>query len=113
MNAEPKERRFAMTDEEQGGTMGRIVARARTDEAFRERLLADATAVLREEGVAVPEGVTVKAVENTRDVEHLVIPSRRAHEGLDEAALGAVVGGFVHPDERRRPRQSDPLYKAE
>lgn len=80
-----------MTKQEEGKKMGEIIAKAWSDPVFKERLLADATAVLREEGVRVPEGVEVRAVENTETVFHLVIPPVQA---LDEGALQAVAGGL-------------------
>jgi len=81
-----------MTNEEQGQKMGQIIAKAWTDEAFKQRLLANATAVLKEEGVAVPDGMTVKAVENSEKIFHLVIPPKQAGE-LSEAELASAVGG--------------------
>jgi len=59
---------------EQSKMLGELISRAWSDEAFRARLLSDTMPVLKENGIAVPEGVTVKAVENTDTVFHLVIP---------------------------------------
>jgi hypothetical protein len=86
-----------MTKEEHGKKMGRIMAKAWADEAFKERLLADATAVLKEQGLAVPEGVTVKAVENSDKVFHLIIPKRPSTE-LSEEQLDAAVGALKISD---------------
>ena len=82
-----------MTQQEQGQKMGQIIAKAWADEVFKQRLLADATAVLKEEGVTVPEGVTVKAVENSEKVFHLVLSPKQAGGELSEAALCDVSGG--------------------
>ncbi len=84
-----------MTKEEQGKKMGQVIAKAWADEAFKQRLLKDATAVLKEEGVEVPAGMTVKAVENTDAVFHLVVPPKQDGMAgvLDEDALLAVAGG--------------------
>lgn len=82
-----------MTKEEQDQAMGRIISKAWTDEAFKQRLLADAAAVLKEEGVSVPEGVTVKAVENSKDMFHLVIPPKPGPHALSEDQLHMVAGG--------------------
>ena len=54
----------------------RIVARAWEDDAFKARLLKNATKVLKEEGVKVPRGVKVKAVENTSKTVHFVVPAK-------------------------------------
>lgn len=41
---------------------------------FRQRLLKDSKTVLAEIGIALPEGVEVRFVENTNDVVHIAIP---------------------------------------
>ncbi|HYL60332.1 MAG TPA: nitrile hydratase subunit alpha [Candidatus Acidoferrales bacterium] len=51
----------------------RVVAKAWTDPAYRRRLLADATAAVRELGYAGPEGGHLVAVENTARVHNLVV----------------------------------------
>jgi nitrile hydratase len=51
----------------------RIVARAWVDPAFRQRLLADATAAARELGVEGFVGESVVAVENSDDVHNVVV----------------------------------------
>jgi nitrile hydratase len=51
----------------------RVVARAWTDPAFRERLLEDATAAARELGVGGFVSEYVRAVENTDDEHNLVV----------------------------------------
>jgi hypothetical protein len=83
-----------MNKEEQGKKMGRIIAKAWADEAFKQRLLANATAVLKEEGVDVPEGMEVKAVENSEKVYHLVVPPKQANGELSDAELAMVSGGY-------------------
>jgi hypothetical protein len=82
-----------MADEEQGKKMGQIMAKAVTDAAFRQRLLGDATAVLREAGVTVPEGTSVKAVENTAELTYIVLPKRGLASPLSDAELDRVAGG--------------------
>ena len=51
----------------------KVVARAWTDPAFRERLLEDATAAIDEVGVGGPKGEHLVAVENTAAVHNLVV----------------------------------------
>jgi hypothetical protein len=81
-----------MTNKEQGKKIGQIITKAWADQAFKERLLADATAVLKEQGLAVPEGVTVKAVENSDKVFHIILPQgpegKMSDEELDTVAAG-------------------------
>ena len=71
---------------------GKVVARAWRDAAFKAKLLADPHATLKESGVAVPEGVTVKVVENTDTHHHLVLPPKPTGE-LSDKALDGVAGG--------------------
>jgi nitrile hydratase len=51
----------------------RVVARAWTDDAYRERLLADGTAAIAELGYGGPEGEHMVVVENTADVHNVVV----------------------------------------
>jgi nitrile hydratase len=53
----------------------RVVARAWVDAAFRERLLADATAAVAEFGFTEPHAEDMVAVENTPAVRNLVVCS--------------------------------------
>jgi nitrile hydratase len=51
----------------------RVVARAWTDPAFRERLMTDATAAILELGFGARQGDHLTAVENTPEVHNLVV----------------------------------------
>ncbi len=85
-----------MNTEEQGKKMSQLIARCWADESFKAKLLADPAAVLKAEGLAMPQGVTVKAVENTEKTFHLLIPAKPAHlsdEQLEDVAAGAC--GFT------------------
>ncbi len=46
--------------EEQGKKYAKLIAKAWSDEAFKERLLTDSRAVLEAEGISVPPGVDIK-----------------------------------------------------
>lgn len=50
-----------------------VVARAWTDPAFKQRLLADATATLAELGFIGRQGEDMMVVENTESVHHMVV----------------------------------------
>ncbi len=82
-----------MTTKEQGIKIGEIISKAWADEAFKQRLLADAATVLTEEGIAIPQGMTVKAVENTDTIFHLVIPPKMPTAQLDISKLASIAGG--------------------
>ncbi|RPJ87281.1 MAG: NHLP leader peptide family natural product precursor [Acidobacteria bacterium] len=79
--------------EQQSKMIGLLVSKAWSDESFKKRLLSDTMAVLKENGIAVPAGVTIKAVENTDTLYHFVIPSKPGDELSDED-LGKVAGGY-------------------
>lgn len=51
----------------------RVVARSWVDPAYRERLLADATAAVAELGYGGRQGEHMVALENSSDVHHLVV----------------------------------------
>jgi hypothetical protein len=74
---------------------GRIVARAWTDAAYKQRLLADTSAVLREEGVEVPPAVQVKVVEDSNTLVHFTLPPKPGDQELSEEQLDKVAGGFT------------------
>jgi hypothetical protein len=66
-----------------------IVARAWSDETFRERLKAEPRAALAElTGLTVPESIEIEVLEETPEKAYLVIPLNRvaiADEQLDVA----------------------------
>jgi hypothetical protein len=55
---------------------GQIVARAWTDDAFKQRLIADPKSVLAEFGVHTDARKEVRVVENDESVFYLVIPQK-------------------------------------
>jgi hypothetical protein len=72
--------------------IGDIMAKSWADDAFKSRLLADATATLKAEGVSIPEGITVNVVENTDKIVNYVLP-RNPNGDLSDADLEEVAGG--------------------
>jgi hypothetical protein len=68
-----------------------VVARAWSDEAFKQRLTADPAAMLAEYGIDLPEGVVVRVVEDTATVRHFVLPPCPAEELTDEELIGVAV----------------------
>lgn len=54
---------------------GMVVARAWRDDAYRQRLLDNPTEVLRQEGLHIPDGMSVRAFADTDKVRHLHINS--------------------------------------
>ena len=87
-----------MNIEEQAKKMNQIIAKCWADEAFKAKLLADPAATLKAEGAEVPAGLTVKAVENTDQVFHLVIPAKPtdlSDEDLDKVAGAGCYGPCI------------------
>ena len=52
------------------------VAKAWADEDYKQKLISDTAAVLKEEGFAVPEGMIINVVENTPKVFYMVLPAK-------------------------------------
>ncbi|MCX5816090.1 MAG: nitrile hydratase subunit alpha [Proteobacteria bacterium] len=65
-----------MNEEETKKTQqwAKLIAKAWADEDFKARLVADPVAVLRAEGIDVPDGKKLKVVEDTEDTSYIVIP---------------------------------------
>ena len=70
---------------------GKIVARTWSDAAFKEQLLADPAKALKEYGIAFPGGVTLKVMEDSADVVHLILPPPPGELGFEK--LDKVAGG--------------------
>lgn len=45
-----------------------------SDPELKKRFMTGPAAVMKERGVAVPEGISLRAVEDTEKVRHIVIP---------------------------------------
>jgi hypothetical protein len=75
----------------------RLVQRSLEDEDFRQKLLDDPKAAVEQElGTRLPEGVEVRAVEETADTIYLVLPGASVvgeGEELSDQELGAVAAG--------------------
>ena len=83
-----------MNQETQSKKMNQVIAKCWSNESFKKKLLADPAATLKAEGVTIPEGVSVKALENTDKVFHLVIPAKLndlSDDDLDKVAGGTVI----------------------
>jgi hypothetical protein len=86
---------MAQQENDWGKRWGQIVGRAWADGAFKRRLLADPTGVLRENGLAVPPGVQVRVVEDTDRAMHLTLPQKPSSEELVEEDLKRIAGGVI------------------
>jgi len=80
---------------EQANLPQQIIAKCWADEAFKQRLLADPAGTLKQEGVEIPAGVSIKVVENTDTSFYWVIPPRPCD--VPVAALEGIAGGGSTP----------------
>jgi hypothetical protein len=84
-----------MDREKTNKKMGQVIAKAWSDAEFKTRLLANPAETLQSEGIEIPAGVKVNAVENTNERFWLVIPNKPdelSDEQLDNAAGGTSIG---------------------
>lgn len=84
-----------MNQQEQANPMVALIAKCWADEAFKQMLLANPAAVLKAEGLAIPPGVEVVALENSDTVFNLVIPAVPKEGELSDGQLGEISGGFM------------------
>ena len=87
---------MSMSSEDLLAQAQRVVAKAWADDAFKAALIADPRATLAQEGIALPEGLTLKVLENTADTLHVILPPPPA-AALSDEAVGAVAGGVFCP----------------
>jgi nitrile hydratase len=78
----------------------KVVARAWTDPAYRQRLLADATSAVAEFGFGGPEGQLIIAVENTPSVHNVVVCTLCSC--YPWPVLGLPPGWYKSPEYRSR-----------
>lgn len=99
-----------MNNEQQSKKIGDIMAKCWADESFKQKLLADANATLKAEGIDIPAGITVNIVENTSQVINYVLPRNPKAElsdaDLEQAAggkgcVGHDMGPIVYKDDKR------------
>jgi len=88
--------------------MQKIITRCWEDEEFKKRLMADPAKILDAEGVSVPDGVSIRVVEDTDQVRTLIIPPAPSH--LDDDQLKGITGGsrMCPPD---RPPPAKPIFQ--
>jgi hypothetical protein len=98
---------FLMADKEQdkASSYGKIIAKAWRDPSFKAKLMADPHGTLKQAGVAVPAGVTVKVVEDTDKHLHVVLPPKPtgalSDEELDQAAGASGCGSATYSADQR------------
>jgi len=80
--------------------LGKVIAKALQDEAFKQQLITDPAAVLKVEDIEIPAGLTVKVVADTESVRHIVLPAvgkgELSADELDGVAGAGWGGGMCH-----------------
>ena len=62
----------------------KIVAKAWSDDEYRQRLIEDPVSVLTEEGFEVPEGLEIKVVEATEKQLWMILPPKPEKGSMEE-----------------------------
>jgi hypothetical protein len=81
-----------MNQEQQSKKMNQIIAKCCSDDTFKQQLLADPALTLKAAGISLPDGFSVKVVENTDKLVHVLIPAKPTD--LSEEDLDNLSGGF-------------------
>ncbi len=68
---------------------GQVVARAWSDEDFKQRLLLNPRSVLAEHGLEMPQDMEVQVMEDGPQVRHFILPPSPASELADEDLVGS------------------------
>ncbi|MGH2588327.1 MAG: nitrile hydratase subunit alpha [Dehalococcoidia bacterium] len=90
---------------EQSRRYGQMIARAWTEPAFKERLLAEPATVAREQGLEIPEGTSLRAIEIAPRETYLVLPPPDQDAGVSAGEQGPWTALLERA-------ASDPAYKA-
>jgi len=70
MNQEERSRLLSQLEKK----MSQLISKCWADEGFKRKLVADPAGTLKAQGLELPADVTIKALENTERVFHIVIP---------------------------------------
>jgi hypothetical protein len=73
----------------------KVIAKAWSDEAYKQRLIDDPRTVLTEAGIDVPENREIRVFENTDSVANIVLPTAPDEGEISEEALNNVSGGTM------------------
>lgn len=74
--------------------LGEILSKCISDAGFKAKFKANPAAVLKEHGIAAPEGVKIQVVENTENEVFITLPTQGAGgPELSDTDLEQVAGG--------------------
>lgn len=74
----------------------KLIAKAQTDQSFRQALLTNSKAAIEQELGTIIEDFQVKVIEETADTLYLVLPAIEPE--LSETDLDSVAGGVLSTD---------------
>lgn len=89
-----------MTKDEQTKALNQLIAKCWASEEFKQRLIKDTAATLKAEGIPQPEGMTMRVVENSSTLFHVVIPPKpvvltdKELEGVAGGMFAITIGGY-------------------
>ena len=72
----------------------KVVAKAWSDDTYKDGLLRDPRAVLTAAGLEVPSSVELAVVEDSAQKRHLVLPAKPAEGEINEEALAGAAAGL-------------------
>lgn len=82
-----------MTDQKELSTVwSKIIRKAWTDEAFKQRLLAHPHDVIKEYKIEIPSNINIKIVEAPLNTKLILLPPKQKEE-ISEAELDKISGG--------------------
>lgn len=79
----------------QKAQMMKLLKKAQKDKALRKRLLENADATLKQEGIYTPPGHRVKFLEREKDTHYFFLPSEQ--QELSEKEMLQMVAGAPEP----------------
>lgn len=80
-------------DSETRRKMGKVIAKAWSDDGYRQRLTGAPHEVLAEAGISVPAGTKISVMEDSASQMHLVLPAKPSDVSAEKLS-----SGDVHPD---------------
>lgn len=86
---------MAHTEEEVTQIWAKLVADSWENGELRQRLLADPAGVLKENGVDIPEGVSIASFEDDGNTIVLPVACQPEEEELSDDDLEGVAGGLI------------------
>jgi hypothetical protein len=82
-----------MTDQKElSAVWGKIIKKAWTDEAFKQRLLSHPHDVIKEYKIEIPPNVNIKIVEAPLNTKLILLPPKQKEE-IQEEELDKISGG--------------------